>query len=122
MPPYLCGSKYVNGGLPRKVGCDAILCSRGTYASSGFATDREECKQCPKGQTTIYLGATSCQSVYTEDILAMVYDVLHGDEWPEQYRHGWKNDNLDYCQWGGVECLDGELLGLNLPVQASDPP
>ena len=116
IPQSLCNNANVNGGRTVKYGCNAILCLLGTFSDHGVATDPGGCKKCPQGQTTIYLGSTECIKLDQNDLLSMLFDVLDGDNWPDDFKKGWKEDKISVCQWAGVIC-DNEhtIVGLSFP-------
>jgi Leucine rich repeat N-terminal domain len=116
IPTSLCTHLKVNGGRTLKYGCDAILCPLGTFADHGLAADPGGCKRCPQGQTTIYLGSTECITLDQKDLLSMLFDVLDGDNWPDEFKKGWKEDKISVCEWAGVTC-DNEhtIVGLSFP-------
>lgn len=48
----------------------------------------------------------------------MMFELLNsgGDQqqWGDDYRQDWTSDK-DVCQWHGVTCEDGEVVGLAFP-------
>lgn len=113
----------MNGGSAAKFGCDGIICPLGTFssASEGFAKDSRTCEKCPGEETTLYLGSTECVALDQTDLLSMLYDVMDGDSWPEEYRKGWKDESISFCQWAGVTCDENdEIIGLAIPRSRYD--
>jgi hypothetical protein len=118
IPPALCSNPRMNGGNTVKYGCDAIVCPLGTFSHSnrGYAQDSSKCEKCPGGQTTMYLGSTECIELDQKDLLSMMFDVMDGDAWPEEYKKGWKDENTSVCDWAGVTCNEKEeIIGLAIP-------
>ena len=123
IPPSLCSNHKLNGGSTVKYGCDGIICPLGTFSpgSQGFAHDSARCEKCPSGQTTLYLGSTECIELNQADLLSMLFDVLDGDHWPEEFKKGWKEENVSICDWAGVTCNEKEeIIGLVLPRSQTD--
>jgi len=119
IPDNLCNNKSLNKGLTSTAGCDAILCPLGTFSEAGFATTDTACKPCPEGTSSIHLGSKTCQVVTRKNLLEMLYDVIGGDDWPEDRRRGWNSD-LAECDWEGVTCGEnGDLIGLSFPISGS---
>ncbi len=109
----LCSNKYINDGQTEKFGCDAVLCSAGMYSKLGYSKNDIECKQCPDGKTTLYLGSKGCLSFSQRDVLEMFYKLMDGDSWPAHLRENWLNPDVSECQWGGVTCnSDGVIDSL----------
>jgi hypothetical protein len=48
----------------------------------------------------------------------MMFEMLssNGDQqqWSNEYKNDWTSDN-DPCQWHGITCEDGEIVGLAIP-------
>ena len=121
IPQSLCKNPQINGGGTRKWGCDAILCSLGFKEESGFATSATGCKPCPRDETTMYLGATACIKLDTEDFLTIFFDVMHGENWESEEAAHWKDENVDVCSWKGIKCdSDGAITEISFPVSESD--
>lgn len=108
----------MNGGNTAKYGCDGIICPLGTFSagSQGFAQDSSKCEKCLAGQTTLYLGSTECIELSQADLLSMLFDVLDGESWPDEFKKGWKEEGVSFCDWAGVTCNEKEeIIGLALP-------
>lgn len=117
IPPEFCKSTVVNGGATKRFGCDAILCPLGTYADDGLATNDIGCKPCPDGETTMYLGARKCLRLSEKDILSIFFEVMNGDEWPEDAKKNWGDQSVDLCLWSGITCDEnGEVESLSFPT------
>lgn len=117
VPESFCTNEALNAGATVKYGCDGVICSLGTYTESGYATEAEGgCIPCPKGQSTVYLGSTSCRTFDDNDLLSIVYAVMEGLPWPKEYDETW-NKESDVCDWHGIECDgNGEIESLTIPV------
>jgi len=69
----------------------------------------------------MYLGSTECIELDQADLLSMLYDVLDGDQWPDDFKKGWKEENVSICSWAGVTCNEKEeIIGLAIPRSAMD--
>eukprot|EP00980_Cylindrotheca_fusiformis_P010929 scaffold2499_cov125-Cylindrotheca_fusiformis.AAC.20 len=120
IPPALCRNKNINGGLTTTYGCDGVICSLGTYSDPGHATHSEGCKPCPEGQTTMYLGASSCETFSEKDILSMFFDVMRADEWDPLEPESWKAGSENVCDWEGIDCdEDGEIMSIQFPTSSA---
>ena len=105
------------GGTVGDLGCNAFLCPPGTSASEGRATPSESCKAC---DGISYFGATRCASSpsttnagYTErEVLISVYNAMGGRYWKND--NSWLSPAVDFCEWYGVECVQGKVTGLLL--------
>ena len=108
IPESLCNSQIINGG---KVGesCDHILCPFGTYSEYGFARKGAqivaECIPCAEGETTMFMGQTSCISKATGNYIKLLYNAIYGSAWVESNDLVLKNSG-DECKWKGIECDD----------------
>jgi len=117
IPHEVCANDRINGGRTRTHGCDGILCPIGTYSDSGFADQTEGCKMCDERETTMYLGSSSCIRMHAEEILAILFDVMGGQEWDEQSKAGWKDHHTSACEWEGIVCRsDGTIIRISFPV------
>ncbi|KAL7510061.1 hypothetical protein ACHAXN_006999 [Cyclotella atomus] len=116
----VCSNIELNGAPKEEIRsrCDHILCPLGTTSDTGFATSSMPCEPCPEGQSTLYLGSSTCQEFSEKDILRMMFEMLssNGDQqqWSNEYKNDWTSDN-DPCQWHGITCEDGEIVGLAIP-------
>lgn len=110
----------MSGGRTEMFGCDAILCSVGTFAESGYSTSQaSQCRQCPEGETTLYLGSTTCLSFSQREVLTMFYEVMGGDSWPAHMKENWLNPDISECNWSGVTCdSNGVIDSLSFPTSA----
>jgi Tyrosine-protein kinase ephrin type A/B receptor-like len=116
IPPGLCSNTNINDGATAEAGCDGIACAIGSYSDIGHAADGE-CEKCPDGETTLYLGATSCETLSESDILSIFYGVMHGDEWPAETKANWGLSSVNSCEWAGIACnTDGEIVSLSFPL------
>ncbi|KAL3925912.1 MAG: hypothetical protein SGILL_000089 [Bacillariaceae sp.] len=122
IPESVCDSiGWMNGEVAQ--GCDAILCSPGSFNTDGRRVDAQTlCEPCTyPGAAQIY-GATSCgpgSSATFDDrsILFELYDATGGSSWT--ISNGWKSD-ASFCDWFGVTCETGangqpQVSELNLP-------
>lgn len=121
IPPGLCTNKNLNSGAT-KWGCSGVACPLGSVGDLGFATDKHKgCKPCPEGQSTMYLASTQCRLFSYQDVLGMMFDVMDGENWPEEYQSTWHNRSVDACEWHGVRCDEnGELIGITLPSTGNE--
>ena len=121
IPPSLCTNERINGGGTKVYGCDAILCPVGRYRSDvGFASQDSPCLECPKGETTLFLGSTKCNKYTQRDYLKLFYDIMQGDKWDDKYNKDWNEEHVSECNWAGVSCDDdGFIDGLSFPISAS---
>jgi hypothetical protein len=109
IPESLCKSKIINGG---KVGesCDHILCPFGTYSEHGYARKGAdivaECIPCAEGETTMFMGQTSCTSEAIGNYIKLLYNAIYGAAWVESNNFVLKNSG-DECKWKGIKCDDG---------------
>jgi len=97
---------WMNGAVAN-YNCDAILCPKHQFSSRGRQVDGSiTCKDCPPGETTLYMGSTSCHKGGTIDereILTQIYKALNGTNWIKQRK--WNSDD-PICNWYGIECDD----------------
>lgn len=121
IPQALCRNNNINGGLTPTYGCDGVICSLGTYSDPGHATHSDGCKPCPEGQTTMYLGASSCETVTEKDILSIFFDVMRGEDWNTLQQRNWKDKSESVCEWDGIDCDEnGEILSIQFPTTGSE--
>ena len=121
IPPSLCANTYINDGMAATFGCDGVLCPLGTYSESGHATNTEECKPCPEGQTTLYLGSSSCRTVTEKDILSMFFYVMDGQHWNSEQQKNWNDYSSSVCDWHGIGCdEEGEISSIQFPMSVID--
>jgi hypothetical protein len=117
IPPELCTNSNLNGGVTKAYGCDGVLCSLGTYSDSGHAIDDKGCIKCPDGETTLYIGSTSCVRLSEADILSIFFYGMYGDDWPEDTKLNWADPVISPCEWGGITCdSEGEIVSLSFPL------
>jgi hypothetical protein len=62
-------------------------------------------------------GSDSCREFTEKDLLRMLYMILDGDRqiWNEDFRKDWSESSKELCDWHGVTCQDGEIIGLSFP-------
>jgi hypothetical protein len=121
IPPALCTNSNINGGLTSTYACDGVICSLGTYSDPGHATHAEGCKPCPDGQTTMYLGASSCETYSDKDILSIFFDVMRGENWNSLQKRNWKDKSESVCEWHGIDCDEnGEISSIQFPAAGSE--
>jgi len=110
--PGLCQMSKWNQGDVASYKCDAILCPKNTYSSTGRATDDEQCQSCPEFTASLYLGAVECMTddemhEQTErQILKNFYDSLQGSGW--NTRDLWYDEGSSFCEWYGITCTADE--------------
>uniref|UniRef100_A0A7S1FLX5 Leucine-rich repeat-containing N-terminal plant-type domain-containing protein n=1 Tax=Corethron hystrix TaxID=216773 RepID=A0A7S1FLX5_9STRA len=129
VPPSLCPARRWGGRVPASAvgviiyGCDGVLCPMGTYHSEGRAEEKfGPCRPCPEGQTTTYLGSSTCSLQATQrDALAMLYRTAGGEEhWDPKKRKRWGEEGVNECEWEGVTCdADGVVESLTFPVRGT---
>lgn len=106
VPKALCKNPHINGGMTKTYGCAGVICPLGTYSDPGHATHSDGCKPCPGGETTLYLGSSSCTRMTEKDILTILYSVMgHSSSSVIQISH-WldQDDEDDVCSWRGIHC------------------
>jgi hypothetical protein len=122
VPQSLCANQNVNGGLTKQYGCDAVICSLGSFSDIGHATDADAgCKPCPEGETNLYLGSTTCRVFSFTEIMSLFFDVMNGDSWPGSHKTNWRDLSVDSCSWAGIACDEsGEPISLTFPLKGAD--
>ena len=89
----------------------------GTVSSSGHASPEGDCIRCPVGQTSLYLGSSTCQQVSEYDLLELLYDAMNGDNWSQDINWNWKMNKRNPCEWDAVECdKNGRIESLEIPL------
>ena len=97
---------WMNGEVAK--GCDAILCSPGTFNDYGRRIDSATpCEICTYPGSSMNYGSTSCGPVLAEtfddrSILFELYNSAGGKNWLNG--SGWVNDNVPVCNWYGISC------------------
>jgi Leucine-rich repeat (LRR) protein len=113
--PELCSLSW-NGGAPAALGCDGILCKKGTFNVLGRAREGTPCDPCSNSDYAKYLGSTKCGPDLDMDILSVLYIDLGGSDWTKS--DGWMESN-DVCTWYGITCGEegdsqGRVTGIAL--------
>jgi Leucine-rich repeat (LRR) protein len=132
LPDSICSlDRWMDGAVGR-YGCDAILCSAGSYSPTGRQeTDRDPCRECrastveKDAETKTRLGATTCVwgdvdtgKVSEARILAELYVATAGptnweQTWPplDSFLKERDFEDIDWslldnsiCEWHGVIC------------------
>jgi Leucine-rich repeat (LRR) protein len=124
--PLFCQQTSWMIGQVEELGCDALLCPKGTWNMYGRATKVENCTECPS--TSSYYGSMACEDNSSQEIkdwlaIGKLYEALDGSSWNETY--GWSefgalldstnwvdidSSSMKYCSWYGVECSDGNTI------------
>ncbi len=131
----LCDSS--RSGAIAAFGCDAVLCSPGTYARIGRQEEADEpCLPCDIDSQSQYWGSISCGNdpateagsapsttpldtpvdtpVYNEDpvierdVLMELYDTTGGVDWFN--KDGWASESTPICEWYGIACAEDETV------------
>ena len=117
IPDKVCAkTAWFNGEVAN--GCDAILCSPGTFNQYGRRIDAKTvCRQCTYPGSAVDYGAVNCGPVNAEamtdqEILMELYDATGGSEWTNT--QGWKSGSSSYCNWFGVTCETGTVTEIAL--------
>lgn len=107
IPDEVCAkTAWFNGEVAN--GCDAILCSPGTYNEFGRRIDAKTiCEPCTYPGSAMDYGAVECGPVNAEamsdqEILMELYDAAGGFEWSNSA--GWNSDQDSFCEWYGITC------------------
>jgi Leucine-rich repeat (LRR) protein len=103
------------GGPVEQYGCNAVLCSIGTWSPSGRQTNgNDACQSCVDNP---YYGATLCDAsggspptlppvtasdLSDEAILNILFDETLGTSWKR--KDFWKESGISVCQWFGIRC------------------
>jgi hypothetical protein len=124
VPEALCANSQLNGGVTTTYGCAGVMCPLGTFSDAGFATEMSDgCTPCPKDESTVYAGSTTCRTFDDKDILSIIKAVMEGVSWPAEYEETWDKENtsVGVCGWSGVECdASGEIVSLTIPVPSDE--
>ena len=114
IPDKVCAKKaWFNGEVAN--GCDAILCSPGTFNQYGRRIDAKTlCRTCTYPGSAVDYGAVKCGPVFADQmtdqqILMELYDATGGSEWANT--QGWNSGSSSYCNWFGVTCETGSTSG-----------
>ena len=103
------------GGAVLRYGCNAVLCSIGTWSTNGRQTNgNDACESCVDNP---FYGASTCDgsggspptpspvtntNLSDEDILTVLFDETQGTAWKRT--DNWKQSGIPVCQWFGVHC------------------
>ncbi len=98
-------------------GCDAILCSPGTYNSLGRSRSYDNpCDQCNINGGAPFFGSTSCEApkeLTPKDAIELIYSSCGGQNWISNTN--WMSDSVPVCQWEGIQCSgDGSIVEISL--------
>lgn len=108
----LCEQGLWMGGAVATFSCDAILCPPGTFNLHGRqSTDGGECQKCEGVGSMPYFGALECGSAAKKrerEILEKFYHQCGGENWKNN--ENWLDPKIDYCDFYGVACHEGELV------------
>ena len=107
IPDAICDKHdWMNGEVAN--GCDAILCSPGTFNQYGRRVDSKTlCDPCTYPGSAVDYGSTSCGPVSGTDLLDdraklfELYDATGGLDW---FNNSNWEDNVPFCDWYGVTC------------------
>jgi hypothetical protein len=120
IPSTLCSNTNLNGGATLKYGCAGVLCPLGSYTENGHAMDAHSgCIPCPPGETTMYLGSSSCRAFSEKDILSLLFDVLQGERWPPRHKENWRDYKVSVCDWAGGKYFGGHVRSHRCPLTQS---
>ena len=113
IPPSLCSIPTLNARIPRGEQCEHIACSLGQFKHPELNT----CQPCPEKYTTLYLGSEKCQMLTQRDFLMFIYDTMNGNEWSNENKLGWNDNETSECNWSGVTCDEnGNIESLEFPL------
>jgi len=98
-------------------GCDAILCSPGTYNYLGRSQSYDNpCEQCNISGGAQFFGSTSCEApkeLNPKDAIELIYSSCGGPNWISSTN--WMSGNVPVCQWEGIQCSgDGSIVEISL--------
>ena len=112
-------SVALKGSDFESLGCDAFLCSPGTYASLGRSTSSDDpCLHCPERTSAQYYGSVTCNDqeilpTSQEDAIKLIYSSCGGPDWNSHTN--WLSDNVPICKWEGITCSqNGSITELSL--------
>jgi Leucine-rich repeat (LRR) protein len=111
-------SQWLDGDVGT-LGCSALLCPPGTWASQGRQTATEECQAC---DSSVFYGSRICLGAWLyavnndtvtllrneSEILPLLYQQMGGEDWINQ--DGWLSKSISVCDWYGIECNNEEMV------------
>ncbi|KAL7555900.1 hypothetical protein ACA910_010849 [Epithemia clementina (nom. ined.)] len=135
IPRMFCGEGApTNNILYREFGCDAVLCSPGTFNPNGHATLHSSCRRCnttPPEEEKV-LGRILCNGtdyvhgdldgdgvVSPREVLRMIYVDNIGKYWGPAYQT-WADINVHECQLAGVTCGSDEVTIRKLDLSGAN--
>ena len=129
VPESLCQNNMVNGGVTIRYGCEGIACPLGYFSDTGHAMENIGCRECPEGQTTMYLASTECQTISEKQILSMFFDVINANaaftmdsssSSSTSYPSWQDGDHDNICNWNGVTCnANEEIVSFAFPARGA---
>jgi len=92
--------------------CDTFMCPPQTANTYGREADlNNPCVPCAAGEAPFY-GSRVCEVPADERaILAVLFQNLQGDSWT---RNDYWLSDASYCDWYGISCDHGHVVGINL--------
>lgn len=105
VPPTLCDkSSWMDGLLA--TGCDALLCTPGTFNEVGRRTASASCETCDYRYGARYFGSTKCGPSEPDksefEILEEFFETAGGEVWKDN--SGWVSKSVPICNWYGISC------------------
>lgn len=87
--------------------CDAILCPKGYFASSGRqALEDRPCQICEVPDAAQFMGSTTCFENSEREVLGKLYENTSGPQWMNSTL--WMSD-APICSWFGIKCQGDEV-------------
>lgn len=106
----------LTGSELESFGCDAILCSPGTFNSLGRSrSSKDPCRKCNTNGGAQYFGSVECEiatSLTHRDAIELIYSSCNGPNW--EARTNWLSESVSVCQWEGITCSDGDITEISL--------